>query len=413
MAVALDAGLDLGGLAGCYVAIGLAAILLVLLEGLDSVLRISILGLHPFSGLANAIEGTLIRGLRAAISFLEARAAEFESGLIDALALLIAIPVLLAMGVFKAFQALRDAFVVPLVSQLAGAIGGLGDELRSRVRELEGAVAGAGARAAAAASAQIAEAGGAFNQYADVAAHAAGAAAERYAAAAVEALRGAESAAIANAVRLAGEAEAAGEAAAAHALTLARQGISAAERAAELDNVRAIGLAATGIAAAERLAEAAAARAIDFAAAGAAEAEAFATAEAARYAAAAEAAAAGALAQADAAGKAALAVVAGVAGAAQEGVLDLEHLIEQGGWAALIAAIPALALLVNSIATEAGLSNAECRQKVSRVCQTDASSWANLLGGLALLGFAFSLEELVGLARPLVDELAPIVRQAA
>jgi len=89
------------------------------------------------------------------------------------------------------------------------------------------------------------------------------------------------------------------------------------------------------------------------------------------------------------------------------GRLDLERL------AGLLGAGALSGYLVQALAREAGLADAECRGKVKQICATDAAAWENLLAGLVALGFAFSLRELYDVARPLVDELAPVIAQAA
>lgn len=360
MGEALTLGYDLSGLAGCYVAIGLVAILLTLLEGLDRVLNVGVLGVHPFAGLARAIQNTLVAGLKAAESYLEGKAAQFESGLVDAFALLIATPVLLAEGVYKAMQYGWNQATKPLINALNAHVAALSAKLTAQVGSLETRVTGLLNKAEDYADAKIASAATALTRYADAVAHTAQVNAERYAADAVEALRGAETAAIAKAASLAAEARSAGEAAAAHVLERAEREIAGAESAAE--------------------------------------------ATARRLAAEAEATAAGALASAQAAGQSALSVVAGVADAAETGVLDLQDLIRSGGWAALIASVPALALLLNAIATESGLENAACRAKVKGICGTDPRAWEALLAGLAVVGFGFSLREIVEAATGVVSE---------
>lgn len=118
-------------------------------------------------------------------------------------------------------------------------------------------------------------------------------------------------------------------------------------------------------------------------------------------------------------GEAAGAVSAAVA-AAQAVAVPVEHelnaldaYIKSLGLTALVASIPALATLVNALAVETGLENAECRGKVKQICGTDPNAWSDLLGGLAAIGFAFSLRELYDLARPVVDELKPVIETVA
>lgn len=91
----------------------------------------------------------------------------------------------------------------------------------------------------------------------------------------------------------------------------------------------------------------------------------------------------------------------------------LEQYVKSLGVPALLASVPALGLLLTQVLTETGLENAECRGKVKQVCGTDPAAWSNLLAGLAAVGFAFSLPELYKVARPLVDDLAPVIREAA
>ncbi len=105
--------------------------------------------------------------------------------------------------------------------------------------------------------------------------------------------------------------------------------------------------------------------------------------------------------------------VVGLPGVDWDKLRDLvngQDLAKLGG---LIAAIPLLRALTNTFAAETGLGNAECRSKVKGICGTDPLAWGRLLGGLAALGFAFSLKDLADVAEPLVHELAVVVKQAA
>jgi len=83
------------------------------------------------------------------------------------------------------------------------------------------------------------------------------------------------------------------------------------------------------------------------------------------------------------------------------------------GVAALIASIPGIATFVNALATDTGLENESCRSKVKGICGTDPNAWANLLGGLAAVGFAFSLAELASVAEDVIDPLVDVIEQAA
>lgn len=127
----------------------------------------------------------------------------------------------------------------------------------------------------------------------------------------------------------------------------------------------------------------------------------------------AEQAASSALAQAQALGQSALGAVKSIAVTAEDDLATIEGSIGVLGVAGLIAAIPAIATLVQSIAVDAGLENAECRSKVKGICGSDPVQWGKLLGSLALLSGVLDFGELVALARPLVKVGADIARQAA
>lgn len=369
MGAALEAGYDLGGLAGCYVAIALLEILATMLAGLAGALDIGIFGVHPFSGLASAVRNTLIRGLNSAIRSLERLAARFESGLIDAFGIILGLSLLLGIGVRAALVYLWNHALDPAIRLLTDPIEAAAHRALADVTALAGTVAANVGRAEryardrATAAAETAEA------YADRRIDAAVgtvrrdiaaalSTAERYADGAVGKLRAAEDAAIADAVSLASQARAAGEAA-------ARRAEAEAEAA-----------GAAALTAAQRL-----------------EAQ--------------------ALAQAQAAGAAALATVKTVAVGAADDLATLEGQLGAAGAAALIAAIPALATMVQAIATEAGLSNAECRTKVKGICGTDPFEWGGLLAGAAFLTGALSLRELTDVGRVAVRELAGVIREAA
>lgn len=369
MAGALEAGYDLGALALCFVAI--AALLAVkgVVAGVAGILDKSILGYRPFHGIAVALENSVVSALDDAIKGVEKVTARFESGLIDSFGLLIAMPVLLYLGVKAALSYLWSAALVPKIHSIVDPIKALADKASAKVSSLEATVSNNLSSAEAYARARATEAVGTAKAYVesrisaaelvlrgDIAA--ALAVATAYADTAVSKLRAAEDAAVSSAVGLAAEAKFAGEAA---------------------------GRAALLAAEAEFGPEIAAVRAID----------------------------AAALAQLDAAGKAALAGLEGVVINVGDDLQAIEGAIGAVGVGALIASIPAIATLVTAIATETGLENAECRQKVKGICGTNAGDWAGLLGGLAAIGFGFSLRELVEIAEPMIGELAPILEQAA
>lgn len=102
---------------------------------------------------------------------------------------------------------------------------------------------------------------------------------------------------------------------------------------------------------------------------------------------------------------------AGAPGAAGAGIGDID--LPGLGTLTAGAAIAATYAAVTTIATEAGLTRPECRGKVKQICATDPAQWANLLGGLAALGFAFSLHDLYHEAETLVGDLAGVIKEAA
>jgi hypothetical protein len=102
---------------------------------------------------------------------------------------------------------------------------------------------------------------------------------------------------------------------------------------------------------------------------------------------------------------------AGVAGAPGIGIGDIT--LPGLGTLTAGAAIATTYAIVSTLVNEAGLSRGECRGKVKQICGTDPTQWANLLGGLAALGFAFSLHDLYGVAEGLVGDLSTVIKEAA
>lgn len=391
MAVLLEAGYDLGGLALCYVCIALLLLALELSKGVAGLLDFKVLGVRPLHGLAAALNNTVVRVLNSTLHDVETVAAKFESGLVGALELLIGLTLLVFVGIYDALSYFWSALLRPLIHSIVDPVADIANAARAKVAALEDTVANDLSRAERYADGQAAGALATAKAYAD---HwidhavsslndgisAALATAERYADTAVAKLRSAEDAAVANALGIAGDAKAAGVAAAAGALATAEHEIAAAAQ-------TAVNAAAGALTTAEQYAD-----------------------QAER---AAEAAATAQVASLDAAAQTALQQVRSIAIDATDDLHVIEGAIGAAGVGALIASIPALATIVNAIATEAGLENQSCRGKVKDICRTDPSAWENLLGGLAPLGLAFSLAELAAIARPLVGELAPIVAQAA
>lgn len=369
MAEALEAGYDLGAIMLCLLALGLLYAAKGLVAGVAKVFDKSIFGYRPFHFIAVDLENAVVSALDDAIKGVERATAKFASGLIDALGLLIAIPLLLGLGVKAALEYLWNAALRPVIHSIVDPVRTIASKAQRTVDDLADTVAANVGRAEDFARARAGEALRSAKAYVESRLEAAAgelrrdiaaalSTAERYADEAVSKLRAAEDAAVANAVHLASAALAAGEAAAAAALRTAEGEIVAAEREAE-------------------------------------------------------AAAASALAASDALGKAALEAVRSIAVTAEDELRVIEGAVGAAGTAALVAAIPALATLVRAIATEAGLENAECRGKVKGICGTNPKAWEGFLAGLTAFGLAFSLEQLYEVARPLVDELAGVISEAA
>lgn len=100
----------------------------------------------------------------------------------------------------------------------------------------------------------------------------------------------------------------------------------------------------------------------------------------------------------------------------EEQIASLNKLAGVGGIAALIAAIPALQILVHAIAEQAGLGSAECRGKVKGICGTSSGAWENLLGLFADIIILTDIchvlplleEGLSAVATPLVEGLTDV-----
>ena len=79
----------------------------------------------------------------------------------------------------------------------------------------------------------------------------------------------------------------------------------------------------------------------------------------------------------------------------------------------ITAAVGVLSTAVAAIEAISFIQPGPCRDNVNQLCGVDGSALAGLLGGLAALGIGFSLEELAKLAAPMIEELEPLIRQAA
>jgi len=412
VAEALEAGYDLAGIAACFVAIGLLLLVSALVEGLLAVLDVGIGPWHPFHNVTHKLSNAITSQLDSAIAGLETAAAKFESGLVTALELIVGIPLLLAVAVKDALDYFWHTALGAFVHSVTGPIASTASAALAKVTTLEGTVANDLTRAEnyadAAAAHAISVSEGYASTWIDHAVSvlnqniAAGVtAAERFTDTAVGLLRSAEDAAVAQAVSIATDAKNAGISAAAAALSTAESYTDAAKGAA-------IAEAAAVLSSAESYTDAA--KGVALAAAGGA----LATAEqvAALDANAAEAGAEAFAAQAAGAVSSALDVVRSIAIDAGNDLGTIEGNYGAIGLAALIGAIPAMGTLINAIASESGLENEDCRQKVKGICATPTNVWADLLAGLAATGFAFSLLELAEVAQPIVLDLAPVIAEA-
>ena len=79
--------------------------------------------------------------------------------------------------------------------------------------------------------------------------------------------------------------------------------------------------------------------------------------------------------------------------------------------AGIIAAMPAIATLVQSIAVDAGLENADCRSKVKGICGTSPAAWESLLVGIASAGLLFDLPAIVESAALLASPVVALLDQ--
>ena len=87
----------------------------------------------------------------------------------------------------------------------------------------------------------------------------------------------------------------------------------------------------------------------------------------------------------------------------------LEQYIQSLDLAQLVTSVPALALLVTTIAAESGLGNAECRSKVKGICGTDPAAWGRLLGLAAFLTLAFDFKDFVKGAELVAEGIGTLV----
>lgn len=88
---------------------------------------------------------------------------------------------------------------------------------------------------------------------------------------------------------------------------------------------------------------------------------------------------------------------------------DLLGKLSPADAAALLASIPALAVLVHTIADESGLGRAETRGKVKAICSIDPDVWAELVGAFILFDGLPTLRELVDVAGTVLHDVEHVV----
>lgn len=383
--------LDLGAVLLYFGAFILAALAYYLAKAVADHIDVSIFGYRPFSGIATAIENAIVSPLKDIMDGASAGIAKGLQGVGESLATMLGLVLVLGVGVKDAFAYLWNQALEPRIESVV-----------KPVRRLASEAHAAADSALTVAAYDLGVAERYAEQKATAAEHAAGHYTDAAVAASASALRAELSAAI-------DKVRAAEDAAVTHAMQLAADGIAAAEAQAQA------GLQALGADVAAKFAEAK-----TLIAQGVSEAEAFATAgitaaekQAADALAASQTAGASALAATEATFTSALEGVKSIAVTAEDDLTTVLGKLSAGDVAAIIASVPLLATLVNTLATETGLENQACRSKVKGICATDPAQWGSLLAGLGVVTGLLSLEELVTLARPMVSVGAAIVREAA
>lgn len=223
MATLLEAGYDLGGLAGCLVLIALLSIVSYTFTRLASALDFSVFGVRPLHHAATAIEHTIVAGCDDGIKALERVATRFFNGLIDSLAIFVGLAVLVGLGVKDALGYLWSHALGPFVRAIADPIRTVAAHALAEVGSLAATVAHNLTRAESYAEGQADRALADAKAYTRELVQASQSAAERFASEAVGKLRAAEDAALAGAVAATSAAIHAGELA-------AERGDTAAER---------------------------------------------------------------------------------------------------------------------------------------------------------------------------------------
>lgn len=409
----IDAGIDLALLAACLVALGMVYLTDAFVTALLKILDVGIGPWHPFHGIVNKAKNAVAGAFHTAELALEKQATKFLNGLYQAGELIIGIPLLLAVALQDLLLYLWHTAIRGLVNGIVGPVRTTANAAVARISALEGTVSDnltkAEHYAETAANGAISDSEAFTRRWIDNAVSVLNAAiasaiatAEGYTDKAIGRLQALEDAAVDHAVALAVDAKNAGIAAAASALTTAEGYTDSAKAAA-------IAAAAGALTTAESYTDAAKNVALEAAGGALTTAEHYADVAAN----AAEAGAEAAAAQATAAVSSALGEVRSIAIDVQHDLGTIEGTFGAAGLGALVAGIPALATFLNAIATETGLENKDCRQKVKGICATPSNVWEDLLAGLVATGFAFSLVELAEVAEPLAMELVPVIEQAA
>jgi hypothetical protein len=145
----LDGGLDLGGLAGCYVLIAILVIVAwtfgKLADAIDFSISIPyVFGtktIHPLGGVAQAIENSVVAGCNDGIKALEGAAADFENGLLQSLELIVGLTLLLGVGVKDALVKLWGVALDSRIHAIVDATSSVASKASSDVSSLAKTVA--------------------------------------------------------------------------------------------------------------------------------------------------------------------------------------------------------------------------------------------------------------------------------
>jgi hypothetical protein len=97
--VAFEGAMDLTLVCAIFLVIGCLVVVKGGAQAIADVLNIGIAGVHPFAGVARSLENSVIGFLDRQIQSLQKHAISLLSGLVDSMAVLIAIPLLLGLGV--------------------------------------------------------------------------------------------------------------------------------------------------------------------------------------------------------------------------------------------------------------------------------------------------------------------------